>query len=50
MLVIQPSHRRPQRLDTGRGTILARSRGDGDGRGTGETALDLVVGLGGTLA
>lgn len=50
MLVIHPSHRGSQRLDTGRGTVLARGRGDGDGRGTGEAALDLVVGLGGALA
>lgn len=50
MLVVHPGHRRPQRLDPRRGTILTRRRRDRDTRGTREAALDLVVGLGGSLA
>jgi hypothetical protein len=37
-------------LDTGGRTILSRSRGDRDALRAGETALDLVIGLGGALA
>ena len=50
VLIVQTGDGRPQRLDTGGRAIFPRSGGDGDGGRAGETALDLVVGLGGTLA
>lgn len=43
-------HGRAQRLDPGGWTVLPGSGGDGDRRRAGEASLDLVVGLGGTLA
>lgn len=45
MLVVQPRHSLPQRLDPRRGTVLSRRRLDRDGRGPWETARDVIVDL-----
>jgi hypothetical protein len=50
VFVVQTSDGGTEGFDTGRGTILAGGGGDGDGGGTRETALDLVVGFRSTLA
>ena len=50
MLIVQPSDSSTEGLDTGRGAVLTSSRGDRNTRRAGETAFDLIIGFGGTLA
>lgn len=50
VLIVQTCHGRTQRLDTGGRTVFSGRRGDGDRSRAREASLDLVVGLGGTLA
>ncbi len=45
-LVVQVRHRLAQRLDAGRGAVLAAGLADVDGRRAREAALDVVVDLG----
>jgi hypothetical protein len=50
VLVVQTSDGGTQWLDTGGRAIFPSSGGDGNGGRARETSLDLVVGLGGSLA
>lgn len=49
-LIVQVSHRLPQGPDASRGAILTGRNGEGDGLGTLEAALDVVLDFGGALA
>lgn len=49
MLIVQAGDSGTKRLDTSGRAVFSGSGSYGDGRGTGEAAGDLVVGLGGTL-
>ncbi|KAL1998542.1 hypothetical protein VTN02DRAFT_6000 [Thermoascus thermophilus] len=50
VLVVEAGDGGAQRLDAGRGAVLAGGGGDGDGAGAGEAAGDVVVGVGRALA
>jgi len=50
MFVVETCNRGAKWLDTGGRTVLSSSGGDRNALGAGETPLDLIVGLGGTLA
>lgn len=50
LLIVEPSYSSTERLDTSSGAVLSGSRVDGNRRRTRETASNIVIRLGSTLA
>jgi len=50
LLIVEPSYSSTERLDTSSGAVLSGSRVDGNRRWTRETASNIVICLGSTLA